>query len=103
MFRGHPNIQARRNRIGNRLRHLETRPAPVFFVPPGALLACIVEKQLPDGPPGRVAAVQADRIDGLDFKSTVATATRDAQHMALDLGQPPVAQVGCAATSTRVP
>jgi hypothetical protein len=53
--------------IGLRLRHLETRPAPVFFVSPGVLLAGIVQEPLRDAFPDGVAAAQADRIDGLDF------------------------------------
>jgi hypothetical protein len=40
----------------------------------GALLARIVEQPLRDIPPDRVAAVQADRVGGLDFHGPLAAA-----------------------------
>jgi hypothetical protein len=85
MFRGHPDIQAQRNRIGNdlRLKCLETRPAPVFFVPPGPLLAATVQEPLRDVLLDCAAAIEAHRVRGLNFHGAFASAAGDAQHVVL--------------------
>jgi hypothetical protein len=90
IFRGHPDIQALRNRIGKSgagLSRSETRPTSVFFVPAGALLACIIKQPLGDVPPNCVATIKSDRIDGLDFHGPLAAAAGHAQHVALDFRQ----------------
>ena len=55
---------------------------------PGAPLARIVQKPLRDVFPDDVAAIVADRIDGLDFDGPLAAPARDPQHVALDLHEP---------------
>ncbi len=74
---------------------LERRPAPVFFVPAGALLAGVVEQPLRDVLPDRVAAIQADRIGSLDFHGPLAAAAGDAQHVALNFGKTSLPHLGC--------
>ena|GEM_PF-7060705 len=90
IFRGHPDIQALRDRIGNRekLRRLERRPAPVFFMPAGALLAGVVEQSLRHVLPKRVATIQSDCIGLLDFHGPLAASAGDTQDMALNFGKP---------------
>jgi hypothetical protein len=47
MLRRHPDIQPQtKSECG--LGHIEARPAPILFKSAGALLACIVQKPLPD-------------------------------------------------------
>ena len=53
----------------------------------GAFPAGIVEQPLRDVLPDCVGAVQAHCVNGLDFHGPLATAARDAQYMALDLGK----------------
>jgi hypothetical protein len=64
----------------------QTRPAPDFFMPAGALLAGVVEQPLRNVLPDRVAAIQSDCIGGLDFHGPLAATAGDAQHVALNLG-----------------
>src|ERR1700712_5146528 len=52
---GHPSAD---QTAGCRLGHVKSRPAPVFFVSSGALLAGVVEEALRDALPDRVAAIQ---------------------------------------------
>ena len=70
--------------IRSGLRRLERRPAPVFFIPAGALLAGVVEQPLRDVLPDRVAAIQSDCIGGLDFHGPLTAAAGDAQYVALN-------------------
>jgi hypothetical protein len=44
----------------------------------------------------RLAAIQSDCIGGLDFHDALAPTAGGAKHVALDLGQPPVAGSGAA-------
>jgi hypothetical protein len=74
-------------------RLLERRPAPVFFVSSRALLARIVQEALRDSFPDRVPAVEADRVDGLDFHGSLAPPAGDAQDVALNLRKPAVPHV----------
>ena len=74
----------RRPNSGCRLGHVKSRPAPVFFVSSGALLAGVVEQSLRHVLPDRVAAIQSDCIGGLDFDGPLAAAAGDAQHVALN-------------------
>ena len=63
------------------------RPAAVFFVPAGALLACVVQEPPRDSFPDGVAAEEADSIHGLDFHGPLAAPAGDAQHVVLDFRQ----------------
>jgi hypothetical protein len=69
------------------LRLLERRPAPVFFVPAGPLLARIVKQPLCDILPDCLPAVEADSVHSLDFHDPPAAAAGDAQRVALDFRQ----------------
>ena len=84
------------------LRLLERRPAPVFFMPAGALLAGVVEQPLRDVLPDRVAAVQADRVGGLDFHGALAAAAGDAQHVTLNLRKRSLPHLGVVCAGARV-
>jgi hypothetical protein len=83
IFRGHPDIQAQRDRIGNPERATASRtPASTRLLHAcGALLAGAVEQPLRDVLSGRVAAIQSDCIGGLDFQGPLAAAAGDAQHV----------------------
>jgi hypothetical protein len=83
VLRRHPDIQAQ-TKSGCGLGQIERRPAPIFFKPASALLARIVQEPLPDVLPGRVPAVQANCIGGLDLHDTPAASAGDAQHVPLD-------------------
>jgi hypothetical protein len=75
MLRRHPDIQARRNWIGDPGQLVpEARPTPVFFISTGALLTGIVQQPLRDILPDGVAAIKPDRIDSLDFHKPLAPA-----------------------------
>jgi hypothetical protein len=54
-------------------------------MPAGALLAGVIEQSLRNVLPNGVAAVEPDRVDGLDFHDALAAATGDPQHVPLDL------------------
>lgn len=71
-------------KLGERLSRIDGRPAAVFFKPAGALLTDVVQQPLRDMLPDRVAAIQSDRIGGLDFHSPVAPSAGYAQDVALD-------------------
>jgi hypothetical protein len=62
----------------------ERRPAPVFFVPAGTLLARVVQQPPRDIFPDGVAAEEADSIHGLNFHGPLAAPAGDAQHVVLD-------------------
>src|SRR5258708_29140364 len=98
MFWRHPDIQAQ-TKLGCRLGHVKSRPAPVFFVSSGALLAGVVEQSLRDVLPDRVAAIQSDCIGGLDFHRPLASAAGDAQHPALNLGKTSLPPLGSGRTA----
>jgi hypothetical protein len=51
----------------------------------GPLLTGVVQEPVPDFLPDRLPAVEADRIDRLDFHGALAAVAGDAQHVALDL------------------
>ena len=63
----------------------ERRPAAVFFVPAGALLARVVQEPPRDIFPDGVAAEEADSIHGLNFHGPLAAPADDAQHVVLEL------------------
>src|SRR5882757_7123465 len=92
----------RRPNSGCRLGHVKSRPAPVFFMSAGALLAGIVEQPLRDVLPDRVAAIQSDCIGGLDFHGPLAATAGDAQHVALNLGKTSLPQLGSGCIGARV-
>src|SRR3984893_5222454 len=83
MFWRHPDIQAQ-TKLGCRLGYVKSRPAPVFFVSSGALLAGVVEQSLCDFLPDRVAAIQSDCIGSLDFYGPLAAAAGDAHNVTLN-------------------
>jgi hypothetical protein len=56
----------------------------------GALLARAIEQPLANLFPDRLRTVKPDRVDRLDFDGPLAAAARNPNHMALDLGQPPL-------------
>src|SRR5258708_21430111 len=101
MFWRHPDIQAQ-TKLGCRLGHVKSRPAPVLFVSSGALLAGVVEQSLRDVLPDRVAAIQSDRIGSLDFHGPLAATARDSQHVALNLGKTALPQLGSGRIGARV-
>jgi hypothetical protein len=72
-------------------------------MPAGALPAGVVEQPLRDVLPDGVATVKPDRVDGLDFHGALAPATRDAQHVALDLREPSLPHLGAIGLGARVP
>ena len=84
------------------LRRLERRPAPVFFMPAGALLAGVVEQPLRDVFPERAVAIQADGIGRLDFHGPLAAAAGDAQHVALNFGKTSLPRFGPCRPGARV-
>src|SRR6202022_4425015 len=84
------------------LRHLEAWPAPVFFVPPGALLARVVQEPLRDVLPDRLPAIEADRVGGLHFHGPLATATGDPQDVALDLRETALPHLGGGRAGARI-
>src|ERR1700723_1134391 len=59
------------------LGHIEAWPAPILFKSAGALLACIVQKPLPDVLPDCVGPVKTDRVNRLDFHCAVAAPAGD--------------------------
>ena len=81
MLRRHPDIQPQ-TKSDCGLGHIEARPAPILFKSAGALLACIVQKALPDVLPDCVGPVKTDRVNRLDFRCAVAAPAGDAQHVA---------------------
>src|SRR3954465_6173424 len=93
MFWRHPDIQAQ-TKLGGRLGHVKSRPAPVFFVSSGALLAGVVEQSLRDVLPDCVAAIQSDCIGGLDFDGPFAAAAGDAEHVALNFRKTSLPHLG---------
>jgi hypothetical protein len=93
VFWRHLDIQAQ-TKLGVQARSCQIRPAPVFFVSSGALLAGVVEQSLRDILPDRVAAIQSDCIGGLDFHGPLAAAAGDAQHVALNLGKTSLPHLG---------
>src|SRR5713226_5862412 len=88
--------------IRSGLRRLERWPAPVFFMPAGALLAGVVEQPLRDVLPDRVAAIQSDRIGGLDFHDPLAAAAGDAQYVALNFRKTSLSHPGPTHTGARI-
>src|SRR5882757_7295383 len=92
----------RRPNSGCSLGHFKSRPAPVFFVSSGALLAGVVEQSLRDVLPDRVAAIQSDCIGSLDFDGPLAAAAGDAQHVALNLAKTSLPHLGSGRISARV-
>src|SRR5258708_38083495 len=100
MFWRHPDIQAQ-TKLGCRLGHVKSRPAPVFFVSSGALLAGVVEQSLRDVLPDRVAAIQSDCIGGLDFDGPLAAAAGDARAVALNFRKTSLPDVGAGRGGTR--
>src|SRR3954471_23329101 len=92
----------RRPNSGCRLGHVKSRPAPVFFVSSGALLAGVVEQPLRDVLPDRVAAIQSDCIGGLDFDCPLAATAGDAQHVTLDFRKTSQPYLGPVARGARV-
>jgi hypothetical protein len=92
----------RKPNSGCRLGHVKSRPAPVFFVSSGALLAGVVEQPLRDVLPDRVAAIQSDSIGGLDFHGPLAAAAGDAQHVALNFRKTSQRYLVPGRTGTRV-
>jgi hypothetical protein len=69
------------------LSMFERRPAPVFFVPAGTLLARVVQQPPRDIFPDGTAAKEADSVHGLNFHDPFAAPAEDAQHVVLDLRQ----------------
>jgi 8-hydroxy-5-deazaflavin:NADPH oxidoreductase len=65
-------------------------------MPAGALLAGVVEQPLRDVLPDGVAAVEPDRVDGLDFHGPLAAAAGDTQQVALDLHKPALPDLSAA-------
>lgn len=104
ILRGHLDIQAQRDRIGDQrgLWRLERWPAPVFFISAGALLAGIVEQPLRDVLPDRVVAIQSDCIGSLDFYGSLAAATGDAEHVALNFRKTSLSQLGPGRAGARI-
>src|SRR5438876_1261010 len=92
----------RRPNSGCRLGHVKSRPAPVFFVSSGALLAGVVEQSLRDVLPDRVAAIQSDCVGGPDFHGPLAAAAGDPQHVALNFGKTPLPHLGSGRIGARV-
>jgi len=68
----------------------------------GALLAGVVEQSLRDVLPDRVAAIQSNCIDGLDFHGPLAATAGDPQHVALNLGKTSLPQLGSGRIGARV-
>lgn len=104
ILRGHPHIQ--RTEIGSairsELRRLERRPTPVFFMPASALQAGAVEQPLRNVLPNRVAAIQTDRIGGLDFHGPLAAAAGDAHYVTLNFGKTSPPHLGPGRIGARV-
>src|SRR3954468_10283714 len=102
MFWRHPDIQAQTKLGVQALGHVKSRPAPVFFVSSGALLAGVVEQSLRDVLPERIAAIQSDCIGGLDFDGPLATAAGDAQHATLNFRKTSLPHLGPGRAGARV-
>src|ERR1700710_1718364 len=92
----------RRPNAGCRLGHVKSRPAPVFFVSSGALLAGVVEQPLRDVLPDRVAAIQSDCIGGLDFDGPRTATAGNAQHVALNFRKTSQPYLGPGRSGARV-
>jgi hypothetical protein len=73
-----------------RLHSFERRPAAVFFVAAGPLLAGVVEQPLPDFLPDCVLPVEPDGVDLLDLDGPPAESAGDAQQVLRYLRQPPL-------------
>src|SRR5213080_3433684 len=101
MFWRHLDIQAQ-TKLGCRLGHVKSWPAPVFFMSASALLAGVVEQSLRDVLPERVAAIQSDCIGGLDFDGPLAAAAGDAQHVTLNFRKTSLPQLGSGRIGARV-
>jgi hypothetical protein len=71
-------------------------------MPAGALLAGIVEQPLRDVLPDRVAAMQSDRIGGLDFHGPLTAAAGDAQDLALNFRKRSLPHLGPGRAGARV-
>jgi hypothetical protein len=89
-------------KLGCRLGHVESRPAPVFFVSSSALLAGVVEQSLRDVLPDRVAAIQSDCIGGLDFHGPLAATAGDTQDVAPNFGKTLLPLLGPGRVGARV-
>jgi hypothetical protein len=92
----------RRPNSGCRLGHVKSRPAPVFFMSAGALLARVVEQPLRDVLPNRVAAIKSDCIGGLDFDGPFAATAGNPQYVALNFGKTSLPQLGSGRIGARV-
>lgn len=71
-------------------------------MPAGALLAGVVEQPLRHVLPDGVGAIQADGIGGLDFHGSLAAATGDAEHVALNFGKTSLPRFGPCRPGARV-
>ena len=85
-----------------RRRLLERRPAAVFFVAAGPDLTGITQQPLTYVLSDGVRTKEPDCAHRLDFNGPLAATARNPKHVALYLGQPPLAGLGAVGGSSRV-